>query len=154
VWAPDAEILILGTMPSVKSLEQGFYYAHPRNAFWPILYDLMGEAFSDDVEAKKRLILKNGIALWDVAQSAIRPGSLDSAIRDAVPNDIPGLLKKCPGIGKVLLNGTTAYALYRRLMPVQPVPWALLPSTSPANTMPYEKKRAAWAEHIPPKEES
>ena len=152
VWAPDARILILGTMPSVKSLEQGFYYAHPRNAFWPILFDLLGEAFSEDIEAKRRLILKNGIALWDVAQSAIRPGSLDSAIRDAVPNDIPGLLKKCPGIGKVLLNGTTAYALYRRLAPVQPVSWALLPSTSPANTMPYESKRAAWAAHIPPKE--
>ena len=152
VWAPDARILILGTMPSVKSLAQGFYYAHPRNAFWPILFDLVGEAFSDDVDVKKRLILKNGIALWDVAQSAIRPGSLDSAIRDAVLNDIPGLLRNCPGVQKVLLNGTTALSLYRRLIPGQRVPWALLPSTSPANTMSYEKKRAAWAAHIPPKE--
>lgn len=154
VWSQDARLLILGTMPSVKSLEQGFYYAHPRNAFWPILYDLLGEVYSGGIEDKKRLILKNRIALWDVAQSAIRPGSLDSAIRDAVINDIPGLLAKCPGIGRVLLNGTAALSLYRRLAPAPQIPWALLPSTSPANTMAYEKKRAAWAAHIPPKEGS
>jgi TDG/mug DNA glycosylase family protein len=152
VWAEDARLLILGTMPSVKSLEQGFYYAHPRNAFWPIMFDLLGETPSDDVEDKKRLLIRHGIALWDVAESAIRPGSLDSAIRDAVPNDIPGLLKKCPRVKKILLNGTTALSLFRRLVPPQGVEWTLLPSTSPANTMPYEKKRAAWAVYIPPKE--
>jgi hypoxanthine-DNA glycosylase len=152
VWAEDAEVLILGTMPSVASLRQGFYYAHPRNAFWPILFDLLGEAFSEDIGARKRLLTSHGIALWDVAQSAVRPGSLDSAIREALPNDIPGLLEKCPGVRRVLLNGTTAQSLYKRLLPPLDVECAMLPSTSPANTMPYAKKRAAWAAHIPPKE--
>ncbi len=90
VWAEDAAVLILGTMPSVASLKQGFYYAHPRNAFWPILFDLAGEAYSEDIEARKRLLVGRRIALWDVARSAVRPGSLDSAIREAEPNDIPG----------------------------------------------------------------
>ena len=152
VCAEDALILILGTMPSVASLQQGFYYAHPRNAFWPILFDLMGEAYSEDIGARKRLLLGHRIALWDVARSAVRPGSLDSAIRQAEPNDIPGLLERCPGIRTVLLNGTTAHALYKKLLPPLLVECALLPSTSPANTMAYAKKRAAWAEYIPLKE--
>ena len=152
VWAEDARLLILGTMPSVQSLLQGFYYAHPRNAFWPMMFELLGEAYSEKIEDKKRLLLRNRIALWDVALSAIRPGSLDSDIREAVPNDIPWLLAKCPGIHKVLLNGTTALSLYRRLVPPQSVECVQLPSTSPANTMRYEAKRAAWAAHIPPKE--
>ena len=152
VWAEDALILILGTMPSVASLKQGFYYAHPRNAFWPMMFDLLGKAYSEDIVARKRLLTSHRIALWDVARSAVRPGSLDSAIREAAPNDIPWLLDRCPGIRVVLLNGTTAQALYKRLLPPLPVECALLPSTSPANTMSYAKKRAAWAEHIPLKE--
>lgn len=153
VWAPDARLLILGTMPSAASIRQGFYYAHPRNAFWPMVYELLGEAYSADVGAKRRLLVDHRIALWDVAASCVRPGSLDSAIREAVPNDIPGLLARCPGIRRVLLNGTTARALLARLLPPLPVECALLPSTSPANTMPYEQKRAAWAAHLPiPKE--
>jgi hypoxanthine-DNA glycosylase len=152
VWAEDARLLILGTMPSVQSLLQGFYYAHPRNAFWPMMFELLGEAYSGEIEDKKRLLLLNRIALWDVALSAIRSGSLDSNIREAVPNDIPGLLTKCPGIHKVLLNGATALSLYRRLVPPQNVECVLLPSTSPANTMRYELKRAAWSNHIPLKE--
>ena len=152
VWAEDAQVLILGTMPSVASLGQGFYYAHPRNAFWPIMFDLLGEMFSEDIEARKRLLLRHRIALWDVARSAIRPGSLDSAIREALPNDIPELMKNCPGIRKMLLNGTTAQSLLRRLLPPLDVECALLPSTSPANTMPYAQKRAAWAQYIPLKE--
>lgn len=152
VWSKDALILILGTMPSVASLKQGFYYAHPRNAFWPIMFDLLGEAYSEDIEAQKRLLIGHRIALWDVARSAVRPGSLDSAIREAAPNDIPGLLEQCSGIRKVLLNGTTAHALYKKLLPPLPVECVVLPSTSPANTMSYAKKHAAWAAHIPLKE--
>ncbi len=152
IWSEDARLLILGTMPSEASLAQGFYYAHPRNAFWPLMFELLGEAYSADVNDKKRLLIRNRIALWDVAHSCVRPGSLDSAIREAAPNDIPGLIQRCPGIQKVLLNGTTARALFFRLLPPQDVECALVPSTSPANTLAYEKKRAAWAAHIPPKE--
>ena len=152
VWAEDARVLILGTMPSVQSLRQGFYYAHPRNAFWPMMFELLGERFSEDIGDRKRLLIRNRIALWDVARSAVRPGSLDSAIREAAPNDIPGLLDSCPGIRKVLLNGTVALSLYRKLLTPLAVESALLPSTSPANTMPYAKKLAAWSAHIPLKE--
>jgi hypoxanthine-DNA glycosylase len=112
----------------------------------------LGGAYSEDIGARKRLLLSHRIALWDVARSAVRPGSLDSAIRQAEPNDIPGLLVRCPGIRTVLLKGPTAYALYKKLLPPLSVECALLPSTSPANTMTYAKKRAAWAEYIPLKE--
>ena len=149
VWARDARVLILGTMPSVASLQQGFYYAHPRNAFWPLMFELLGEAATSDLEEKKRLLLRNRIALWDVAFSCVRPGSMDSAIREAQPNDIPGLIRKCPEMRLLLLNGTAAFTLCGRLFKTLPVERAILPSTSPANTMPYEKKRDAWAARIP-----
>jgi hypothetical protein len=74
------------------------------------------------------------------------------AIRDAAPNDIPGLIERCPDIRVVLLNGTTAHALFKKLLPPLAIDYVMLPSTSPANTMAYAKKRAAWAEQIPLKE--
>ena len=67
VFSPEARVLIVGSMPSVKSLSDAQYYAHPRNAFWPILFDIFGETPTSDYEAKKALIRKNGLALWDVA---------------------------------------------------------------------------------------
>jgi TDG/mug DNA glycosylase family protein len=152
VWAEDARVLILGTAPSLASLEQGFNYAHPRNAFWPIMFDLLGEAPTEIIEEKKRMLVRHKIALWDVVHSCIRPGSLDGDIRDARANDVPALIEKLPELRMVLFNGGTALRLYKRLLPPLEVDWALMPSTSPANTMRYEEKRAAWAAHIPPKE--
>jgi TDG/mug DNA glycosylase family protein len=150
VWAADARVLILGTMPSEASLAQGFYYAHPRNAFWPMMFDILGEQDSREIGRRRALLLRHRIALWDVAASCVRPGSLDSAIREAAPNDILGLLERCPQVALVLLNGTTARALLKKLLPPLPVGSVLLPSTSPANTMPYARKRAAWAEYVAP----
>ena len=72
--------LILGTMPSVKSLEAAFYYAHPRNAFWPIMARLLGEAVPETIDEKKALLLRHGAALWDTAASCEREGSLDAAM--------------------------------------------------------------------------
>ncbi len=152
VWAEDARVLILGTAPSLASLEQGFNYAHPRNAFWPIMFDLLSEAPTESIEEKKRMLVRHRIALWDVVHSCIRPGSLDGDIREASANDVPRLIEKCPGLQTVLFNGGTALRLYKRLLPPLEQKWALMPSTSPANTMRYEMKRAAWATHIPPKE--
>lgn len=150
VAAPDARVLILGTMPSVESLRQSFYYAHPRNAFWPMLARILSEPEPVSVEEKKALLLHHRIALWDVAQSCVRPGSLDSAIRDALPNDVPGLLKRCPEIKVILFNGATAQNLYRKL--IGDVPAGLrsvrMPSTSPAYTLKFEAKRAAWQKEL------
>ena len=150
VAAPDARVLILGTMPSVESLRQSFYYAHPRNAFWPMLARILSEPEPASVEEKKVLLLRHRIALWDVAQSCVRPGSLDSAIRDALPNDVPGLLKRCPEIQAILFNGATAQNLYRKL--IGDVPAGLrsvrMPSTSPAYTLKFEAKRAAWQKEL------
>lgn len=146
VAAPDARLLILGTMPSVESLRQSFYYAHPRNAFWPILADVFGERRPETVDEKKRLLIRHRVALWDVAHSCVRPGSLDSAIRDVVPNDFAALFARCPHIEKILFNGATAQKLFRRLVNAVPVNCAVaqMPSTSPAYTLAYERKLALW----------
>ena len=141
-------LLVLGTMPSEASLQQGFYYAHPRNCFWPMLSEILGEPAPDSIDRKRQLLLGHRIALWDVAQSCQRQGSLDSAIREAVPNDIEGLLARCPRIGRILFNGGAAQRLFRRLLPPLGAERRLLPSTSPAYTLPYEKKRAAWAAEL------
>ncbi len=142
----SARLLILGTMPSAASLRQGFYYAHPRNCFWPMLAGLLGVAVPGTVEEKTALVLRHGIALWDVAHSCVRLGSLDGDIRDAAPNDIGRLLSRNPGVTKVLLNGGAAAKLYRRLLPELRGRLAeyVLPSTSPAYTLSVEKKAEAW----------
>ncbi len=142
--------LVLGTMPSVASLEQAFYYAHPRNCFWPMLADILGEAVPQDPAAKRLLLLGNRIALWDVAGSCVRPGSLDSAIRDATPNNIGALIADSPNLQRILFNGGTAKQLFLKLLPGvgEGIERIVLPSTSPAHTMRYENKRAAWADAL------
>lgn len=142
VVGPDSEILILGSFPSVKSREEGFYYGHPRNRFWKIMSSLAKDKGIAVPEAeltipeKNRLILDLGLALWDVCASCVVTGSSDSSIRSAVPNDIPSLISSAP-IRAVITNGKTADALYKKLIlrktGITPV---CLPSTSPAN--------AAW----------
>lgn len=150
VAAPDARLLILGTMPSVESLRQNFYYSHPRNAFWPMLAQILAEPLPEDVEGKKSLLIRHKIALWDVAQSCVRPGSLDSAIRDARPNDFAALFARCPNLQKILFNGATAENLYRKLVGFLPenCATARMPSTSPAYPLPFEKKLALWREEM------
>ena len=150
VSAPDARLLILGTMPSVESLRQEFYYAHPRNAFWPIMAQVLGEEVPRSVDEKKGLLIRHGIALWDVAHSCIRPGSLDSDIRDAMPNDFAALFCVCPQIQKIIFNGATAQKLYKKLvgMPPDGVRCVQAPSTSPAYTLAFERKLALWRDEM------
>lgn len=152
ICGENAHTLILGTMPSAASLAQAFYYGHPRNAFWPMMFELLGESYASAPEQKQSLLVRHGIALWDVAASCERQGSLDSAIRHPVPNDIPGLLRQNPGIERILFNGSAAQTLFRRLLPGagEGLLCARLPSTSPAYTLPYAQKRAAWAIYIQP----
>lgn len=146
VWRADARVLILGSMPSVESLHQSFYYAHPRNAFWPMLSEILGEARPESTEGKREMLVRHRIALWDTVASCERAGSLDSAIRSARANDFEWLYARCPRIGRVLFNGAAAEQLYRRLVAREDARFTFLrlPSTSPAYTLKYEEKRAAW----------
>lgn len=145
---PDSVKLVLGTMPSAASLAAGQYYAHPRNAFWPLLYAAYGAAPDADYEARLRFAASHGIALWDVLAGCEREGSLDAAIRNPVPNDIEALLRRCPGIRTILLNGGKAHAFYTRYAAPGLQRYGLkvlrLPSTSPAHAVPFERKLAAW----------
>ena len=142
----DARLLILGSMPSVESLRQSFYYAHPRNAFWPMMAEILGEARPETVEDKRALLTRHCIALWDTVESCERAGSLDSAIRSARANDFAALYARCPEIRFVFFNGGTAEQLYRRLVAREDGvrSFLRLPSTSPAYTLRYGEKKAAW----------
>ncbi len=144
VFAADARVLIVGSMPSVKSLADAQYYAHPRNAFWPILFDIFGREKTDDYAQKKRLIVENRLALWDAARECEREGSLDSDMRDIVYNDFAALFEACPQIHTVLCNGGTAYKLFLKSGYAGDRAVIRLPSTSPAYTMAFDKKLAAW----------
>ena len=142
----SAKILILGSLPGEESLKQAQYYAHPRNTFWKIIFN---EAYSEDYSAKCELLLKNHIALWDMVHSGNREGSLDSDIKNEIPNDIEGLLNEYQGISTILLNGKKAEAMYKRYFNQIPVHTITLPSTSPANAkVSFEEKLKVWKEAI------
>jgi TDG/mug DNA glycosylase family protein len=149
---PGARVLVLGTVPSRRSLEAGEYYAHPRNAFWTIVERLFARATGLDYAARTSLLLESKVALWDVLRAAERSGSLDASIvaRSAVANDFAGFLARHATIRTVFFNGTTARSLWERRVRLT-LPAALdlrlvtLPSTSPANTtLTVEGKLAAW----------
>lgn len=152
VAPPEARLLILGSMPSVESLNQGFYYAHPRNAFWRILAEVFAEPFPRDIPERIALLERHNLALWDALHSCEREGSLDSAIREPAPNDFSALFERCPGIGRILFNGGTAERMFRRYCDrwLQGRAWARMPSTSPAYTLSYERKLAQWREALKP----
>ena len=134
IFDDHSQILILGTMPSVKSREVGFYYSHPRNRFWNVIAESFGNSVPQSIEEKTQLILKNRIALWDVLASCEITGSDDSTIREELYNDIVGFISGKP-IQKILCNGKKAYKLCLDLK--LPLPVLCMPSTSPAN--------AAWS---------
>ena len=148
IYTADARVLIVGSMPSVKSLADQQYYAHPRNAFWPILFDIFSHTGDNDYETKKRLIRENHLALWDAARECEREGSLDSDMRDIVYNDFAALFEQCPKIHTVLCNGGTAHALFLKSGYAGDRRVIRLPSTSPAYTLAYDKKLAAWREAV------
>lgn len=137
-------------MPSVESLANSFYYAHPRNAFWPMMAQILGREKPESIEEKKKLLIDNGIALWDTVYSCERQGSLDSAIRFAQANDFEMLYRNCPGIKYVFFNGAAAQQLYHKLVSKEDARFVFrrMPSTSPAYTLKYEKKLAAWKEAL------
>ncbi|MBE6742426.1 MAG: DNA-deoxyinosine glycosylase [Ruminococcaceae bacterium] len=137
VWDSNSKILILGSFPSVKSREQGFFYGHPQNRFWRVLAGVFGGEAPNCIEDKKRFLIENNIALWDVIHSCEIEGSSDSSIKNAVPNDINGIINSS-NIQSVFTNGKTANKLYKMyIYPLTNIEAVCLPSTSPAN--------AAWS---------
>ena len=148
-----ARILILGTLPSAESIRQGQYYAHPRNAFWPIMGALFGAGRELPYDRRLRKLAARGVMLWDVLRAAHRPGSLDSAIhpRRRVANAIPELLARHPELEAIVFNGGPAEALFRRHVAaacgaqLAGLTRARLPSTSPAHAArSFAQKLGAW----------
>ncbi len=146
VYNERSKILILGSFPSVRSREIGFFYGHPRNRFWPLIAALCQESIPESVEEKTALLLRHGIALWDVAAACEIQGSADSTLTKVVPNDLSPILDDA-SISQIFLNGNTAAKYYFRLIQPQIQRSAiLLPSTSPANaTWSLERLFEAWS---------
>ena len=136
LYDETSTVLILGSLPSVKSREQNFFYGHPQNRFWPLLAALFGEPAPQTVEEKKALALRNHVALWDTIYSCDIVGSSDSSIRGVVPTDLRPILAGSR-VKRIFCNGRTSglyYAKYQEK--TLNIRATVLPSTSPAN--------AAW----------
>lgn len=145
----DTRLLILGSFPGAASLRARQYYAHPRNQFWPILAQLLGQPLLEQTYTDRiRCLVEHRIGLWDVYASCLREGSLDSAIRAAVPNDLSDLIPRAPALRLVIHNGAESA---RRMHEVEAlgVPVVRLPSTSPANArLDLEAKLTRWREAL------
>lgn len=125
-------ILFLGSFPSIASFERSFYYAHPHNAFWPILENIFGIILQTN-EDKKRFCLEIGIGLWDVIKSCDRRNSSDTNLKNIVPNDFEKLLKQYPNIQVLAFTGKKAYDLFQKYFKDFEIEKVVLPSTSPAH---------------------
>lgn len=150
VFDHRSRVLLLGTMPSPKSREAGFYYGHPQNRFWRVLAALFDAPVPGTREEKERLLLGRGVALWDVLAECTIEGASDGTIADCVPNDIAWLMGKAP-IEAVFCTGAKAAELYRRYCePATRVSCVRLPSTSPANaTMSVNALVEAYRQILP-----
>jgi len=139
------ETLILGSFPGVASLAAGHYYAHPRNQFWPILAELIGEPLvALAFEQRYARLLAHRVGLWDVLGACERDGSLDASIRSATENDFARLDRLAPGLRRVFFNGRTA-GRYEPRFRAHGLATRVLPSTSPAHAgMDRAHKLAAW----------
>ncbi len=150
----DARVLILGSLPGQKSIEEQRYYAHPRNAFWPIMGALFG--INGSYETRSVQITENSIALWDVLFASVRPGSLDADIQNdtALVNDFEAFLNRHSQVELIVFNGKKAEQLFLKLVPTEITAQQRLlglPSTSPAYAaMPYAKKLQKWQTALMP----
>ena len=131
VFDERSRVLVLGTIPSPRSRELGFYYMHPQNRFWKMLCAVLGEEIPPGIEGRRDLCLRHGIALWDVLESCEISGAEDSSIRNAVPNKLRLITDNCD-IRAVFTTGKKAHALYARHF-ADLMTDICLPSTSPAN---------------------
>lgn len=137
LYDENSRILILGSFPSVKSREAAFFYGHPQNRYWAVVAKILGEKKPETVEEKREMMLKNGIAMWDVIASCEIKGSSDSSIENVTANDLSVILNNSK-VDKIFVNGKTAEKYYKKYTyPKTKIKAVCLPSTSPAN--------AAWS---------
>jgi hypoxanthine-DNA glycosylase len=155
VVGEDPRVLVLGTVPSVKSLELRQYYGNPCNVFWRLMLELLGAGSGVDYDKRVQLLKQSRIALWDVLASAERPGSLDARIvrSSEIPNDIAAFLRRHPSITHVFLNGSKAVELFERhcgpKFQGSGVSVVRLPSTSPANaSQSCQAKLEVWRQVV------
>lgn len=143
----ETEILILGTMPGIASLEKQEYYAHPRNHFWKIIYTLFDSVpISAVFEEKIKLLQTNKIGLWDVLAHCERKGSLDIYIKNQKENDFISLFETYKTIHTILFNGKESHKYFlKKFGQIKGITYYVMPSTSPANTMSFDKKLDIWA---------
>ncbi|MFY1046710.1 DNA-deoxyinosine glycosylase [Chryseobacterium sp. GP-SGM7] len=141
----QSKILILGSIPGVKSLEKQQYYGHPQNKFWKIIFELFKEELTENYDDRINILKKHNIALWDVIDSCERKGSLDSEIKNEKANQIEELLEQHPNIKAIFCNGGKSYKnLHKILGKNFRIPMYLLPSTSPLHTISFERKFEDW----------
>lgn len=144
----NAKVLILGSMPSVKSLEKQQFYAHPQNQFWKIMFKMLKETYTDDYETKKAVIIKHNIALWDVLYECERAGSMDADIKNVTANDIDGFLMCHKRVEHIFCNGQASFKYFKKFAKTK-LPCVCLPSTSPANArLNFENKYEIWRNNI------
>ncbi|MDR1718758.1 MAG: DNA-deoxyinosine glycosylase [Dysgonamonadaceae bacterium] len=148
----DSEILILGSLPGEVSLAAVEYYAHPRNRFWKMLATVFAEPQPQDYDEKKSLLRRHRVALWDMAKTAFREGSLDSDMSDVIVNEVDKLIDKHPTIKTVCFNGQKASLLFRQhFTEKEGIVYHTLPSTSPANaSYSFERICNEWGKYLKP----
>lgn len=128
----NTRVLFLGSFPSIASFEQSFYYAHPRNAFWPVLQEIFGVVLQTN-DDKKRFCLETGIGLWDVIESCERSNSSDTNLKNIVLNDFNKLIREYPNLQVLAFTGKKAYDLFQKHFKDVSIDTVVLPSTSPAH---------------------
>jgi hypoxanthine-DNA glycosylase len=157
--AANTRVIILGSFPSVKSLQTQQYYAHPQNNFWKLVFSIIFPVISassrqeycaSSYKNRSKLLLASGIGCWDVYARCEREGSLDSAIRDAELNDLASLKQRCPQLQAIAHNGGESYSHAKHTLALG-LPVYKLPSSSPANaSWSFERKLAAWQSALSP----
>jgi hypoxanthine-DNA glycosylase len=141
----NPKVLVLGTVPGGTALRKQEYYGYEHNAFWKIMFGIFDVEFSADYKVRKKLLKEKGVALWDTIASCEREGSSDTAIKNIIYNDIEGFLKKHKTIKAVFLNSKFAHKIFMKAVKSDINPEIfVMPSTSPANTVKYEKKLQEW----------
>lgn len=153
VFSADSEILILGSFPSVKSRECGFFYGHAQNRFWKVIASVYNDAVPGSIEEKRKFLLRHRIAVWDVLASCDIVGSADSSIKNATPTDLSVILSAAK-IKKIFVNGRTAEKYYKKYQEKETgIVASVLPSTSAANAgMSLSALTDTWRDILFPKD--